>query len=232
MSDSWVNWGDFTAANKQENERKASEYEQMSREQQAVMDKALASLNAGALDVARSGKFTNLSQMNGYSDLMKQRDAALQAAPLHQQAAPWESDMQTPEFHSPWADLQKRLGSMNNKLAQRNTTALNQQAWEKQQADIRAFNKAQAEKLKASQQNPDTAQYIKWSNAVQKQGTNSMGAGAGAYYDAQQGTGPQPVSAGYGPKVQGQQSWLRKNNQNQIMPETTSSSFGQNPNGF
>lgn len=231
---SFVNWQDFEATQRTQNEQQAEANEMMSRQQRDVMDKALASLGDAASDQARSGTFRDMSQFAGYSGLMAQRDAALQANAPKQQVAPWEAELQRPEFKSPWEELNKRLGSANNKYAQRNTETLNRQAAEKRAAELAAFKKSQQDALAAANagKNKATDDYVKWSNSVLYNSQNNRGPGAGAYYDAAQGTGPQPVSAGYGPTVQGHQSWLRKNNQNQILPETTNSNFGQSTSGF
>lgn len=237
MSGSWVNWGDFLGVNAQQQQAQAQQQEALAAQQQGVMDKALLSLDASALDQSRSGAFKGMQSLNGYSDLMAQRDAALQQSPARQQAAAWESDMGGPgDFKSPWADLSRRLGGMNQKQAGINTRTQNQQAWDKQQAEIKAYQAAQAKKLDEAMNGKarkEAADYAAWSDHVQNTGSHYGGSpGAGAYYDARDGKGPQPVRQQWGPRVTKMQKNLQANDENQLNPPTTNSNFGQSTSGF
>lgn len=240
MSDTWVNWADFMGANKSQLQAQSEQQEALAAQQQAMMDKALASLDASGLSVARDGKFQGVDKLAGYSQMMAQRDASLQAQTPRQQGAPWEAAMGQKEYRSPWADLSKRLGSMNQQLGARNTQAQNQQAYQKQQEEIRRFQAEQKAKLDAAINGKSQREgnaYAEWSDAVQRSGSRYRGsAGAGAYYDAAQGTGtgraPQPVTAGYNQTTKDIQRKLRNNNQNQLMPESSSSNFGYSTSGF
>lgn len=232
---SWVNWQDFAGANASPMQAQADEAEAANRLQAEQIDKALAGLGDAAAASARDGRFSNVSQFAGYSDLMSQRDAALKAQPSPLKAAPWEADLDGPDKQSsPWADLSKRLGALNNKYAQANTATLNQQAADKRRADMLAFQKAQEQKLKDANAGKDKAaqDYAAWSDAVKYAGQTNGGAGAGAYYDAKQGTGPQPVQQSWGqsPRVQTMQKKLNHINQNQLMPKDNNG-FGNQPPG-
>lgn len=233
---SWVNWSDFVSANAPEMQRRTEEQERLSAQQQAAMDKALASLDSVALNRSRQGTYGGLQGLDGYSDLMAQRDAALQQSPVRQQVAPWESDMGGPgDFESPWASLNKRLGQMNQSQSEINTRTQNQQAWDKQQADIRAFQAEQEKKRHEAmygQRDRDTRAYATWSDAVNRSAERGGGIGAGAYYDAAQGYGPQPVRGQQSPHRRLMTGRLRDNEKNQIMPPTTNSGFGQSTSGF
>lgn len=235
MSD-WMNWQDFSAANETPLQQQADEREMMYAQQRAQIEKALSSLGDQAAASARDGRFGNVSQLSGYSALMGQRDKALQQETSVLGAAPWEADMRKPggEQQSPWADLSKRLGTMNNKYAQANTERVNQQRHEQRMADMLEFQKQQEKKLKDANATKDkaTQDYIAWSDAVKYAGQTNGGAGAGAYYNAAQGTGPRPVQQSWGnsPNVRDMQKKLDGINKNQLMPKDNRG-FGNQPPG-
>ncbi len=234
MSD-WVNWQEFAGLNKPEVQRQADMQDQARMAEQAKMDTALNGLSDEAFSKAQKGQLGDLSQLGGYSALMASRDAAL--TQNRQQVAPWESELtkNQPQKDSPWASLDKRLGSIGNRAGQRNTQQLNNEAYAKQMADTRKFQadqKAKMDEAMNGKRNAEASAYRKWSDYVQGRARNPGGIGAGAYYDAAQGTGPQPVTEGWGERVRRQQKMQQDINKRQLMPQSNSSSFGQSTTDF
>lgn len=230
MSDEWVNWQQFADLNKTDVQRQGEERERAARLQGEQMQKALSGLGDTAMGLASQGAFRGVESINGYSDLMAQRDAALQRQTPQQQVAPWESELtkgQKP-VESPWMQLSTKLAGLNNKAGQRQTREQNDRAYAAQQDDIRRYQAAQKAKMDEAmhgKRNREAEDYARWSDSVNRNAQNNRGSGVGAYYDAGQGYGPQPVRGYQSQTTREQQRKLGEIQQDQIMPPSSKSGF-------
>ena len=242
MSD-WVNWQEFADMNRPEVQREADERAAEMQGQEALMQKAISGLANTAGSQAARGTFQGTSALGSYSDVMKQRETALQNDSQANPAmrAPWERSLRQgiTETENPWQSLSKRLGDVDSKYAKQNTTTQQRQAYEAQVASQKAFNKAQADKLAAARdtKSSEAAQYAAWSDAVNRDSAAHGGAGAGAYWDAAQGTGPRPVGVYTSPRAKVTQDQVYGASKKSWLPETSNSNFGYNSgysgnNGF
>jgi hypothetical protein len=197
MSD-WVNWQDYSAAQAPEVQRQADEAEKARGATQAQMDAALSKLGGEASFEAGRGKFTDVSSLGGYSQMMAARDSSLKSQLPQQQVGAWESELSRGQEKkdSPWDSLGKQLGDMGNRAGQRNTSVVQNRQHAAQMQSQRDFQRQQAEALAASKrgQGDDVNNYTKWSNAVNRNSVNRGGAGQSTYADANHGYGPRPVS--------------------------------------
>lgn len=230
MSGEWVNWQQFADLNKTDVQRQGEERERAAKLQADQMQKALAGIGDTAMGLASQGAFRGVESINGYSDLMAQRDEALKRQLPQQQVAPWESELTKGQksVESPWMQLSAKLAGLTNKASERQTREQNDRAYAQQQDEIRAYQAAQKAKMDAAMHGKDNREaeaYRRWSDSVNRNAQNNRGPGVGAYYDAAQGYGPQPVRAYQSQTTRGQQKKLGEIQQNQIMPPSSKSGF-------
>jgi hypothetical protein len=197
MSD-WVNWQDYAAQQAPEIQRQADAADQARGATQAQMDTALGKLGGEASYAAGHGRFTDVSSLGGYSQMMAARDSSLQSQLPQQQVGAWESELSKGQEQkdNPWDSLGKRLGDMGNRAGQRNTAVNEQARYKAQQQSALDFKRQQEAALAASKrgQSADSNAYTKWSDAVDYNATNRGGMGQSTYADANHGHGPRPVT--------------------------------------
>lgn len=200
MSD-WVNWQEFADMQRPEVARMAEEQSALQAQQQTQMDAALGNLSSEANRRAREGNFTGVQNLGGYGEVMRKRDSAAASTPYMPgplERPAWEQQLTQgqPAYSNPWAKLSARLASGTNKATAQNTATNQAKSMAAQEAEVKAAReKAQADHDRATngQRNDEAAAYTKWSDAVNADAANHGGAGAGAWYDWQQGDGPGPA---------------------------------------
>jgi len=238
MSD-WVNFQTLQATLAPELQQQADARAQQYAQHVAALRATTGRMGDEAGRQAAAGKFGGMGSIAGYGDLMRQRDAGLQSEQSRlARQSPWEALMQPKgQQETPWASLASRLGAENAKYAQQNATTQRRQTVEAQDKAAQEFARQQEAARKAANKPVEDAgaAYAKWSDAVQTKADNQTGAsGASAYYDAQQGVkgAPQPVTQTQSAKWQALQRRLWQNQQNQVMPPSSSSNFGYSTSGF
>lgn len=229
MSD-WVNWQEFSDLQKPEIQRQEDERNNAMDAQGAALQKALMGLGREADSQVAQGAYRGASTLGSYSDVMRQRDAALAAdnSTNALRKAPWETDLGAGQGQraNPWASLTSRLGGFDEKNARQSTDVANRKAAEERFQSAQEFNRRQAEKLAAAQDTKSQAarDYTIWSDRVQSR----QGAGGSAYYDAAKGIGPQPVSVYASPAAKRRNRQVYGASEHSMLPESSSSNFGLN----
>ena len=230
MSD-WVNWQDYAEMQKPEVQRQGDEAESLMRTQKAQMDASLSNLSSEANRRAKEGNFKGVEALGGYGEVMRQRDSSQAASPripgaLERPA--WEQDLTKGQtaYANPWAQLGARLSAGTNKFAKVSNDVSQKNAAAAQAAEQKRFNedqRAKNDKAINGKKDKETADYVKWSNAVNNAANSNLGPGTGAWYDAQNG-GVQPSStAPSTPRTKRTQGYAYN-----ASPTNTDSNFGMN----